>query len=1060
MSVALRRAAVLSLLAAALGACGGCPRSSANSDAGTEVDAGAPAEDAGVDGPDAGAPDAGTGGEDGGVSEFKLLRVLPPRGGTAGGAQVVLQGSGFVQGVAATATGARKLTSVKFGANPVQDFQVIDDETIDLRVPPGARGQVNVTLTSPRGTATCDGCFTYFEELYVTGVSPGEGPTSGGTEVTLSGQGLMPGLQVLFGGLTSPSVTWVSTSQVRAVAPPGAAGAVDVTAYDKNGVGMVRNGFRYVADTRVTAISPPVGPLSGGTEVVLAGAGLSGATGVRFGAQPAAAFTVDSDGQLSATTPAATQPGAVDVTVTTPRGSWTVKSGFTYAEAAGPFAAFALSPRLGPPAGGARVLLTGQGLDAAGLSVTVGGATVLLGARTATSAELFMPPRAGTPRISDVAVSDGTTTRTLSGGWTWQLQLQSVTPAAGPLAGGTAVTVAGEALPPDAVVRVGALQATPAGAVTETAAPVTTPAGPGGAPVPVRVHAASDVENEATLPAAYTFEEPLTVGRAQPDRGAIAGGTLVTVLGTGFGPGTLVTFGTDKAKDVKVVDGHTLTCRTPRAVSVGTVDVKVERGGQVDTLPGGFSYVDPRSISGGQSGGPLVGTLNVTVLDATRGYEGAPVPSANVMLGNDAATPFQGFTDARGQLVFSDPSLVKAQVVTVFKEGYSSTTVTSVNAENLTVFITRVGGGEPSSGPPPAGTPASLISGRVTGFKAPRPLQPGEVLEARVFVSVPSPFWGAPFGEEYPRDGETWVVTQDGGNFLVATSAGLRAVYAYFGIADNQAGTFTPYRMGVRRNVPASPDTPGANQDIILDMALDVTVPVTIDQPVTYPGGVAGLHGLYAWLDLGAEGFVANPYNTAARGSSRSGPGGTGTGQGTVITSPGTPVSFPGFPQLDGSNFLFVAHAQEPTGALSGLPYSYAFRRQPGDLSLGVTVGPLLPVPTVTAPDYPSVMFDGTVSWARATGTLPDVQEVKIVKLTMMGLVTLWQVVLPGTETTVTLPQPAVAALRATEPTTVLYVLHYGSRSPRFGYAQWTYDALSPLGWSSYTVSLSDGFFP
>jgi hypothetical protein len=459
-----------------------------------------------------------------------------------------------------------------------------------------------------------------------------------------------------------------------------------------------------------------------------------------------------------------------------------------------------------------------------------------------------------------------------------------------------------------------------------------------------------------------------------------------------------------------------------------------------------------------------VGTLNVTVLDATKGFEGAPVPAARVMLGNDATTPFQGFTDARGQLVFSDPSLVKAQVVTVFKDGYSSTTVTSVSAENLTVFVTRVGGGEPSSGPPPSGPPASLISGRVTGFKAPRPLQAGERLEARVFVSVPSPFYGAPFGQEYPRDGETWVVTQDGGNYLVATSAGLRAVYAYFGIANNSAGTFTPYLLGIHRNVPASPDTPATGRDIILDMALDVTVPLTLDQPVTYPVAVPGLHALYAWLDLGAEGFVANPYNTAAAAPggpvSVPGPGGTGTGQSSSITSPGTPVSFPGFPRLDGSNFLFVAHAQEPTGALSGLPFSYAFRRQPGDLSLGVTVGPLLPVPRFTAPDYPSVMFDGTVSWTRESGTLPDVQEVRIVKMTMMGLVTLWQVVLPGSETTVTLPQPAVDALRTSEPTTVLFVLHYGSRSPRFGYAQWTYDALSPLGWSAYTLSLSNGFFP
>ena len=57
--------------------------------------------------------------------------------------------------------------------------------------------------------------------------------------------------------------------------------------------------------------------------------------------------------------------------------------------------------------------------------------------------------------------------------------------------------------------------------------------------------------------------------------------------------------------------------------------------------------------------------LNVTVLDSTNGSYGAPVPLATVLLGVDSATPFQGTTDARGQVTFSDPSLVKAQTVTL-----------------------------------------------------------------------------------------------------------------------------------------------------------------------------------------------------------------------------------------------------------------------------------------------------------------------------------------------------------------------------------------------------------
>ena len=70
------------------------------------------------------------------------------------------------------------------------------------------------------------------------------------------------------------------------------------------------------------------------------------------------------------------------------------------------------------------------------------------------------------------------------------------------------------------------------------------------------------------------------------------------------------------------------------------------------------------------------------------------------MLGTDPATPFQGTTDARGQLTFSDMRLAGAQLVTAFKEGYDAITVTSVRAENLTVFLRRIGS-EANPGDPP-----------------------------------------------------------------------------------------------------------------------------------------------------------------------------------------------------------------------------------------------------------------------------------------------------------------------------------------------------------------------
>ncbi|MFL5319649.1 MAG: IPT/TIG domain-containing protein [Myxococcaceae bacterium] len=1056
MKTASNRLGLIELLIAtsalvALTACGGCGKQTPKPDAGNDEDSGVVVEDAGET-PDAGPADAGV---DGGLPDLKITKVLPPRGGSSGGTQVLIQGSGFVLGVAERATEAKKVTTIKFGSNPAIDFQIIDDQTIDVRVPPGQAKTVNVTLTNPRGTFSCGNCYTYYDELFLSSVTPKEGPLAGGTDVKITGQGFTNDVQVLFGQFSSPTVTFVSDKEIHAISPRGAvADLVDITVYNKNGVGFQRRVFQYVADLRVSSVAPPVGPLAGGTSVVVTGTGFEGLSSIKFGGVDAASFTVDSPTQITAVTPAGTAVGAVDIALVTPRESWTVKKGFTYADPAGAFDAFALSPRLGPSAGGNVVTLTGQGFTSlASTTVTVGGQPATLSNLTANSVDVTVPARGSGAAVADVVVSDGTTTKTLIGAYTYRIELASVAPNKGPAAGGTATVVSGKDFPTDLEVFFGALKGQVGGA-TDASANALTPAGSGGGPTALRARSATDFENEAVLPDAFTFVEALSIGRAQPDRGAIAGNTLITVLGSGFEVGTTVSFGANKAKDVKIVDSHTLTCRTPKAAEPGTVDVKVDKLTETDTLPGGFSYFDPRSVSGGLSGGPLIGTVNVTVLDITPGLEGAPVPQATVMLGTDVTTPFQGLTDNRGQITFSDPGLVKAQTVTVFKTNYQVNTVTAVNTENVTVYIAQTGGGDPSPSNPPPGTPASVISGRVTGFKPPRPLTSNEVMEARVFVAQTSLtdsnpwFGGPPFAQVRPRTNEKWIITQDNGDYLVLCPGGLHAVYAYLGVKNKQTGAFTPYVMGIKRGIQASPDLPATQNDIVLDMHLDMTVPVTIDQPITIDGFPA-TNSLYGYLDLGSEGFIPNPYNTA------SGPGGTGTGTSSIST-PGNTISFPGFPQLNGDSFVFLNEA----AGIQGLPVSYFFRRQPGDLRQGLTIGPMLTTPVFTAPTT-DLGFTGTISWTRDPGANPDIYQVHIFRQNPDGSLTdVWQVVLPGTETQVVLPPPAVTQLQTQEAGQFLFAAIWGSRSPKFAYNQWTYDTLSTVSWSSYTLSVSEGFTP
>jgi hypothetical protein len=63
----------------------------------------------------------------------------------------------------------------------------------------------------------------------------------------------------------------------------------------------------------VSAISPASGPAAGGTQVIISGSGFRYTQEVFFGSTAASSFTVDSDTQITATSPAGS--GTIDVTV-------------------------------------------------------------------------------------------------------------------------------------------------------------------------------------------------------------------------------------------------------------------------------------------------------------------------------------------------------------------------------------------------------------------------------------------------------------------------------------------------------------------------------------------------------------------------------------------------------------------------------------------------------------------------------------------------------------------------------------------------------------------------
>lgn len=83
----------------------------------------------------------------------------------------------------------------------------------------------------------------------------------------------------------------------------------------------------------VSSLAPSSGPVAGGTSVTIGGHDFTGASAVSFGGIPAAGFTVNADGQITAVSPPGS-PGTVDVSVKNPGQSPAVGSDkFTYTTA-------------------------------------------------------------------------------------------------------------------------------------------------------------------------------------------------------------------------------------------------------------------------------------------------------------------------------------------------------------------------------------------------------------------------------------------------------------------------------------------------------------------------------------------------------------------------------------------------------------------------------------------------------------------------------------------------------------------------------------------------------
>jgi cyclophilin family peptidyl-prolyl cis-trans isomerase len=409
--------------------------------------------------------------------------------------------------------------------------------------------------------------------------------------------------------------------------------------------------------TKVTGISPAFGASAGGTQVVITGVDFTGATAVKFGSTAATSYTVNSDTQITAASPAGT--GLVDVTVTTASGTSTTAAAdqFSY----GPLVT-GVSPAYAAPAGGAQVTITGSNFT--GATAVKFGNTAATSFTFVSDTKITATAPAGTGLVNVTVTNPGGTSATSAADqFNYGPAVSGISPLRGAPAGGTQVTITGTNFTAATAVKFGTTAATSFTVVSDTQITAKAPAGTGAVDVTVTTTGGTSATSAADQ---FSYAPLITAVTAA--QGPLAGGTQVTITGSGFTGASGVKFGS-LAASFDVVSDTQITANSP--AGSGAVDVTVTTAGGTSATSAAdtFTYLAAPTIAGfDSSSAPAAGGMQVTITGT--GFTGATA----VTFGTTAATAFTVVSDT--QITATVPAGANGTAdVTVVATGGTSTVV-------------------------------------------------------------------------------------------------------------------------------------------------------------------------------------------------------------------------------------------------------------------------------------------------------------------------------------------------------------------------------------------------
>lgn len=553
----------------------------------------------------------------------------------------------------------------------------------------------------------------------------------------------------------------------------------------------------------------------------------------------------------------------------------------------------------------------------------------------------------------------------------------------------------------------------------------------------------------------------------EPTRGSVSGGTRVTITGmaTDFVEGDEFLFGRRPCTDVEVVSASTYRCKTP-ASARGVQDVTYVPSAERDTplesivLEEAFEFYDASDPTfGGLAGGPLEGTLNVSVVDVVSGLA---VSDAFVFVG-DQAGEHQGLTNILGQITFSGDDLFGRQAVHAAKSCYETTSWVAFDAQNVSIFLTPwfdarcapPGGGGGGGG----NRAGAFVSGELiwtVGIEF-------EALHPNPWDNLPEP------QDDWTRVAYVYATQRCAGTSpecinpdpavggsiqrVVESAPGTRgypyriyvrpaafAVYSVAGLENRSTGEFVPHLMGIARNILAGPGQEVEGADMVMNVPLDRSLHVQLEE---LPAGTASGPNRFevsADIDLGGEGVIVRRV----------------LGESLDVAKADTneePFHFGALPAIEGalSDARYRVEAGWLTGNIGSDPVAIARITGIVDLDSEVTLRGFPPIAAPTAPAFgEAIPEDRILRWESEGGAEPDYYFIGFVDSNRNPV---WRHFVRGDQTSA--PMPNLADIPGLDFEDIgdglITWFIYAVRIPGFDFDEMTYGDLRTSRWNAWS---------